>query len=130
MAMAGSALKRTPDPRYSAPTTPVFTQRVGVRIYPSGFYVTGWGSHHERLKASWPLGKLALYRDHLTIGALIRTYHLNYTDVKRISRGLLFSVQIEHDDASVPGCMFMHGWFLMTAIQQAVRANGLRVKVG
>jgi hypothetical protein len=101
-----------------------------VRIYPGGFHVTGWGSHHERLKASWPLGKLALYREHLTIGALIREYHLDYTDVKCIRRGLLFTVRIEHDDAIVPEYVFMQGWFLLTAIRQAVRANGLRVRVG
>ncbi len=129
MAMTGSALRRSPDPRYEAPSKPVYTQRISVRIYPSGFHWTGWGSHLERLKASWPLGKLALYRDHLTIGSFMRTYRLDYADVKRIRKTLLFSVQIEHDDGTVPGCVFMQGWFLLNSIRQAVRANGLRIRV-
>jgi hypothetical protein len=109
---------------------PVYSQRVGFNIFRSGFFTTGSQDHRESHKVSWPIGKLCLYRDHLTVGSVFRTYRIDYSCVERITPSMLFYARIDHSCPDVPDIILLRGWFLLRTLRRVASANCLRLMIG
>jgi hypothetical protein len=115
---------------------PIHSQRIGFTIRDGGLFYWGpstsstlsWGHRLRRHHMSWPLGKLTLYQDHLTIKGFPTDYVLGYEDIIQVSRFLFFNVRIEHRSAEVPRMVIMWGWRLAGAIAEAASRTGVQLR--
>ena len=101
-------------------------KRIGASIVRSGWHT---GMRLNRAKWSWPLGKVALYRDRLEIKApLFRPMVLDLDEIENIRR-FLWRVRIEHTNRDVPDFVALFGFGLLSSLREAVRRNRLTVRV-
>ena len=100
------------------PLSPVFSGRAGV-------YVVGGGAFS---RATWPLGRVILDAEDLTVGTFLRSYRVRVADIDRIRRGM-FSVIVEHHAADVPGLIQLTGFRLFSRLQEAIQQHHLKVEM-
>ena len=108
--------------------TPLFQKRVGASILR-----TGWHTQMRLNKAkwSWPGGKVTLYKDRLEIkGMLMEAIVLDCQEIKHISSSLGFRVRIDHSNEEIPDYIILFGFGLLSGLREAIRKNGLKIRVG
>jgi hypothetical protein len=108
--------------------TPLLQRRIGASIIRSGWHVK---MQLNKAKWGWPTGKLVLYRDRLEIRfLLIKPQILSISEITAIWRTLITRVLVEHSNEEVPDHIVLSGWGLYDALKDAVRKNGLDIKIG
>ena len=98
--------------------SPLFSSRAGISVVGSGAFC----------RASWPLGKITLDAEALTVDALFKSYRLRVTDIDRVRRGLL-TVDVEHHAPGVPGLVRLWGIRLFARLRDTIQRNQLKVEV-
>lgn len=98
--------------------SPLFSSRAGIEVFGGG----------ASCRASWPLGKIALDAEALTLNALVKSYRLSVADIDRVRGGLLM-VEVEHHAPGVPGLVRLWGIRLFGRLREAIRRHQLRVEV-
>jgi hypothetical protein len=96
---------------------PLFSSRAGIVIVGGG----------ASCRATWPLGKVTLNADTLTVDALFRSHQLRLADIDCI-RGGWFTVEIEHHAPDVPGMVRLSGIRLFSRLREAIARHQLRVR--
>ena len=101
---------------------PLLEKRIGGRA--------GYEPAPKHAKASWPLGKLTLYKDRLVIRLFLLTFEIPYSQITTIKRGWYFNVLIQHDEDSEPEYISLIGLGLLNDIKRTNRRHrlGLRVR--
>ncbi len=94
----------------------LFTARAGVAVFGGGSFC----------RADWPLGKVALDAQALTVDALFRCYRLPLTDIDALRPGLL-AVQVEHHSQGIPPRIRIWGLRLFGRLRQAIDQHRLPV---
>jgi hypothetical protein len=98
--------------------SPLFSSRVGISVVGGGAFC----------RASWPLGKITLDAEALTVDALFKSYRLRVADIDRVRRGLL-TVDVEHHAPGVPRLVRLWGVRLFARLRKAIRRHQLRVEM-
>ncbi len=96
----------------------VFSARAGVAVSGGGTFC----------RADWPLGKVTLDAEGLTIDALFSSYRLPLTSIDQIRPGLL-TTQVEHHATDVPPRVRIWGLVLFRRLRHAVEHHDQMVKV-
>jgi hypothetical protein len=96
----------------------LFSARVGVAVSGGGAFC----------RADWPLGKVALDTQTLTVDALFRSYRLPLADIDALRPGL-FTVQIEHHSKGIPPRVQIWGLRLFGRLRQAIDQHRLPVEL-
>ena len=91
----------------------------------AGISVVGGGAFR---RASWPLARITLDAEALTVDALFKSYRLRVADIDRIRRGLL-TVDVEHHAPDVPGVIRLWGVRLFSRIREVIQRHQLRIEV-
>ncbi len=91
----------------------------------AGLEVASGGAFH---RADWPLGKVTLDQEALTVGSLFTSYRLRFVDIDRISPALFF-VEIHHHASGVPESVRVWGIFLFRRLREAIQRHQLMVEV-
>ncbi|MCX6929514.1 MAG: hypothetical protein NT154_40805 [Verrucomicrobia bacterium] len=94
----------------------LFSARAGVAVFGGGSFC----------RADWPLGKVALDTQALTLDALFRSYRLPLADIDARRRGLL-TVQVEHHSHGIPPRVRIWGLRLFAGLRQAIDQHRLPV---
>ena len=94
----------------------LFSARAGVAIVGGGFFC----------RADWPLGKVTLDAEALTVDVLFRSYSLPLADIDALRPGLL-TVQFEHHARGIPPRVRIWGLRLFGRLRQAIGQHGLPV---
>jgi hypothetical protein len=98
--------------------SPPFSSRAGISIVGGGVFC----------RASWPLGKITLDAEALTVNALFKSYRVRVADIDRIRRRLLM-VDVEHHASDVPGVIQLWGIRLFSRICEVIQQHQLRIEV-
>jgi len=96
----------------------LFSSRAGIAVVGDGV----------SCRASWPLGKITLNAEALTLDGLLGSYRLCIADIDCIRGGLL-TVEIEHHAPGVPGMVRLSGIRLFSRLREVIARYQLRVKV-
>ena len=91
----------------------------------AGLEVVGGGAFH---RADWPLGKITLDDEALTVGSLFKSHRLRFVDIDRISTALFF-IEIHHHATGVPESVRVWGIFLFRRLREAIQRHQLIVEV-
>lgn len=94
----------------------LFTARAGVAVLGGGRFS----------RADWPLGKVALDTEALTVNALFRSYRLPHADIDAI-RPRLLTVQVEHHSRGIPPRVRVWGLRLFGRLRHAIDQHRLPV---
>jgi hypothetical protein len=95
----------------------LFSARAGVAVFGGGTFC----------HADWPLGKVILDTEGITIDAIFSSYRLPLAGIDRIRPGLLH-VQIEHHVGDVPPRVRIWGLRLFRRLRGAIDQHGLKVE--
>ena len=107
--------------------THLLQRRIGASIIRSGWHIK---MKLNKAKWGWPTGKLILYRDRLEIRFIFITPQvLSISEITAIRKTLLTRVLVEHTNEEVPDHVVLSGWGLYDALKDAVRKNGLDIKM-
>jgi hypothetical protein len=98
------------------PMSNLFAARAGVAMFGGGTFC----------RADWPLGKVALDTEALTVSALFRSYRLPLADIDVIRTGLL-TVQVEHHSRGIPPRVRLWGLGLFGRLRNAINQHRLPV---
>jgi hypothetical protein len=79
------------------------------------------------LKASWPLGKIELDSETLTIDVLSNRFQLQFSQIERFKMGRT-EVRVIHHASGVPDSIIVSGWWLPRRLRQAIAAHNLPVQ--
>jgi len=96
----------------------LFSARVGAAVSGGGAFC----------RADWPLGKVALDTETLTVHALFRTYRLPLADIEAL-RSALFTVEVEHHSRGIPTRVRIWGLRLFGRLRQAIDQHRLPVEL-
>ena len=96
----------------------LFSSRAGIALFGGGAFC----------RADWPLGKITLDREALTLDALFKSYRLSLADIDSIRPGLL-SVEIPHHAHGVPESVQIWGFFLFRRLRKTIHHHQLKVEV-
>jgi len=80
------------------------------------------------LKASWPLGKIELNSEVLTIDVLLKRFQLQFSQIERFKMGWT-EVRVIHDASGVPDSIIVSGWWLPRRLRQTIAAHNLPVQL-
>ena len=116
MSQARHAAELYPLGRFTM--SPLFSSRAGISVV-GGRAFCG---------ASWPLGKITLDAEALTVDGLFRSYRVRVADIDRVRRGLL-TVYVEHHAPGVPGLVRLWGIRLFARLREAIQRHQLRIEV-
>jgi hypothetical protein len=98
--------------------SPLFSSRAGISVMGGGVSCS----------ASWPLGKITLSAEALTMDTLLKSYRLRVTDIDCVRRALL-SVEIKHHAPDVPGLVRVWGIGLFGRLRETIQRHQLRIEV-
>jgi hypothetical protein len=98
--------------------SPLFSSRAGISVIGGGVLCS----------ATWPLGKITLDAETLTIDAIFKSYRLRIVDIDYV-RGGLFTMNVEHHSPDVPGLVRLSGIGLFGRLREAIQRHQLRVEV-
>jgi len=98
--------------------SPLFSSRAGISVVGGGAFC----------RASWPLGKITLDAEALTVNALFKSYRIRVADIDRIRRGAL-TVNVEHHASGVPGVIQLWGIRLFSRIREVIQRHQLGIEV-
>jgi hypothetical protein len=96
----------------------LFSSRAGISVVGGGAFC----------RASWPLGKITLDAEALTLEALFKSYRLRVVDIDRVRGGSL-TVDIEHHAQGVPGLVQLWGIRLFGRLREAIQRHHLSIEV-
>ena len=94
----------------------LFSARAGVVVFGGGSFC----------RADWPLGKVVLDTQALTLDALFCSYRLPLADIDALRPGLL-TVQVEHHSHGIPPRVRIWGLRLFARLRQAIDQHRLPV---
>ena len=86
------------------------------------------GEFPKLVTCSWPLGKVALYRDRFVLDARVEKYELLFSDIDYCQFNFL-QVNIEHRNPSVPRDLSINGIFISRIIKKTIVQYDLPVDV-
>jgi hypothetical protein len=96
----------------------LFSARAGVAVFGAGSFS----------RADWPLGKVALDAQSLTVDALFQSYCVPLADIDALRRGLL-TIQVEHHARGIPPRVRIWGLGLFGRLRKAIDQHRLPVAV-
>ena len=87
------------------------------------------GEFPKLVKASWPIGKLAVYDDRFVISAAVEEYTLLFTDIDYLDIKV-GQVNFYHHNPRVIKDISLNGFLIPGIIRKAVKEFNLPVKIG
>jgi hypothetical protein len=90
----------------------------------AGILVTGNG---EYCKISWPLGKVTVDPNGLTLETHFKQYRLAFTEIEAVRKGWL-EIQIQHRSSGVPEYVKVCGFRLFRRLQDSPWAKRLPLR--
>ena len=108
---------------------PLFSCRIGFYMFRGDPLVGSLKTIKAEYKISWPLGKLALYRDHLNVGSILKSFDIGYNDLEGIKRLILGRVQILHSDPETFDAIYLQAPGLWTRLGRALQRHRLPISI-
>jgi|SRR3989344_5218153 len=107
---------------------PILKKRINTYIGPDRI----WNNIFFRgLKASWPLARLELYRNHLILDILNKNLKINYNKIDYLDWGFLKGIQIHHHSNEVDNYVYFSGFgnglILYKRLKNIIKKNKLKI---
>jgi hypothetical protein len=96
----------------------LFCSRAGISVVGGGAFC----------RADWPLGKITLDAQALSVDALFKSYWVRLADIDCIRRRFL-TVDVEHHASDVPGVIRLWGIRLFTRLREVIQRHQLRIEM-
>lgn len=108
---------------------PLFSCRTGFYMFRGDPLIGSIKTIKAEYKISWPLGKLALYRDHLAVGSVLKSFDIEYDHLEGVKRLILGRVQILHSDPEAFDTIYLQAPMLWTRLGRAVQRYRLPISI-
>ena len=96
----------------------LFSSRAGISVFGEGV----------ACRADWPIGRIMLDDESMTLNALFRSYRLSFGDIDSIRFGWL-TILIVHHASGVPGLVKIWGLRLSRRLRESIEPHQLQIRL-